>query len=340
VDGPNLFGYVRGNPVRSKDPSGMWDEPVVPAPAPGPKKPEPPPPGGKDYASSKAIEKARQAAADADRVGAELGGKFGKAIGDAQEALKTLNSLTAGALPRILKSNPDFVNELQSGLATKLNAIPELPTYSDPKLAEIARKGFERGFGSGLADAKLKAAAVRLAAEAALALSGNAAILAERAGATALKGALARLKDMPVFIPGAIDGGGALFRFPKPQIAQAAPGGARPRLYIDAAQATDRELQLASQLSKQGRGTVVVRDPIPGRPTSDLLIEGAPYDIYSPTTSNANRIISELAKKNRQASGVVLDLSRTSVTDAELGNVLARVRGAGATNIQDVIIIR
>jgi RHS repeat-associated protein len=222
VDGPNLYGYVRGNPLRSKDPSGMWDEPVVPAPAPGPKRTEPPPPGGKDYASSKAIEETRQAAAAADRVGAELGGKFGKAIGDAQEALETLNSLTAGALPRILKSNPDFVDELQSGLATKLNAIPELPTYSDPKLAEIARKGFERGFGSGLADAKLKAAAVRLASEAALALSGNAAVLVERAGATALKGALARLKDMPIFIPGTIDGGGAFFRLPKPQIVQAA----------------------------------------------------------------------------------------------------------------------
>jgi len=207
---------VRGNPVRSMDPSGMWDEPIVPPLAPGMKKPEPPPPGGKDYASSKAIEQARQATADADRVGAELGGKYGKAIGDAEEALKTLSSSTAGALPRILKSNPDFVDQLQAGLAEKLNAIPDLPTYSDPKLAEIARKGFERGFGSGLDDAKLKAAAVGAAATAALALSGPAAIAAERAGATALRGALARLKDMPVFIPGATNGAGSFGRLPKP----------------------------------------------------------------------------------------------------------------------------
>src|SRR6185436_109820 len=127
------------------------------------------------------------------------------------EALKTLHRLTAGALPRILQSNPKFVDELQSGLATKLNAIPALPTYADPKLAEIARKGFERGLGYGLADAKLKATAAYLAAEAALALSGSVAIVAERAGATALRGALARLQRMPVFVPGAIDGGGAFF---------------------------------------------------------------------------------------------------------------------------------
>jgi hypothetical protein len=210
--------------VQGEGRSGLCGERSIAAPAPGMKKPEPPPPGGKDYAASKAIEQARHAALDAERVGVELGGKFGKAIGDAQEALKTLNRLAAGALPRILKSNPKFVDELQSGLAQKLNAIPELPAYADPKLAEIVRKGFERGLGYGLADAKLKATAVYLAAEVALTLSGSAAILAQRAGTTALRAALARLKGMPVFVPGAIEGGGAFFRLPKPQIAQVARG--------------------------------------------------------------------------------------------------------------------
>jgi RHS repeat-associated protein len=46
VDGPDLYRYVKGNPVRSIDPSGMQDKPVVPtpAPAPGMKVPNPPPP--------------------------------------------------------------------------------------------------------------------------------------------------------------------------------------------------------------------------------------------------------------------------------------------------------
>jgi RHS repeat-associated protein len=49
IDGPGLYTYVRGNPVRSTDPSGMWDEPVfVPAPAPGMKVPDPPPPPPRD----------------------------------------------------------------------------------------------------------------------------------------------------------------------------------------------------------------------------------------------------------------------------------------------------
>jgi filamentous hemagglutinin len=122
--------------------------------------------------------------------------------------------------------------------------------------------------------------------------------------------------------------------------ADAVSGGrAAPRIVIDAAQATDDEIRAAVEVSRMGRGPVVIRDPIPGRPTSDLLVNGVPYDIYTPTTANANRIISAIASKNSQASGVVLDLSRTSVTLEELGNVLARVRGAGATNIWDVIIL-
>lgn len=101
------------------------------------------------------------------------------------------------------------------------------------------------------------------------------------------------------------------------------------------------ELSSARALADAGHN-VVLRPPTGTREaggTSDLLVNGVRYDVYTPTTSNANRIISAIAKKNSQAEGVVLDLSQTSVTRAELGNVLERVRGAGATNIQDVIIL-
>jgi len=70
-----------------------------------------------------------------------------------------------------------------------------------------------------------------------------------------------------------------------------------------------------------------------------VLLNGRGYDIYTPTTANPNRIISAIAKKNAQAEGVVLDLSTTSVTRSQLGNILARVQGAGATNIRDVIVM-
>ncbi|MGG1258285.1 hypothetical protein [Brevibacillus parabrevis] len=77
-----------------------------------------------------------------------------------------------------------------------------------------------------------------------------------------------------------------------------------------------------------------------GGGTSDLVVNGVNYDVYTPTTANVSRIISAIAKKNSQTSGVVLDLSQTTVTAEQLGDVLARVRGTGATNIIDIVIMK
>ena len=102
-----------------------------------------------------------------------------------------------------------------------------------------------------------------------------------------------------------------------------------------------RELSVARLLAQRGYH-VVLRPPIGtrvGGETSDLLLDGRGYDIYTPTTANPNRIISAIAKKNAQEEGVVLDLNATSATLSQLGNVLERVRGAGATHIRDVIVL-
>ncbi|WP_432803791.1 CdiA C-terminal domain-containing protein [Cupriavidus pauculus] len=74
--------------------------------------------------------------------------------------------------------------------------------------------------------------------------------------------------------------------------------------------------------------------------TSDLLVNGVAYDVYTPTTSNPNRIVSAIASKNTQATDIVLDLTNSSVTPEQLGSILQRVRGAGATNITDIKIIK
>jgi len=81
-----------------------------------------------------------------------------------------------------------------------------------------------------------------------------------------------------------------------------------------------------------------------GGGTSDLVVNGVNYDVYTPTTSNPSRIIGAIADKNSQAVGIVLDLSKTSVTTTDLGNVLTRVEGVitavgKVCNIKDIIIL-
>lgn len=81
-----------------------------------------------------------------------------------------------------------------------------------------------------------------------------------------------------------------------------------------------------------------------GGQTSDLLVNGVNYDVYTPTTNNPSAIIRAITKKNTQTTGVVLDLSHTTVTADDLGNILPRVKGAietngGVCNINDIIIM-
>ena len=68
-------------------------------------------------------------------------------------------------------------------------------------------------------------------------------------------------------------------------------------------------------------------------------MDGRASDVYTPRTSSVDRIVSAIVSKNSQAQSVVLDLSQTSVTADQLVDILIRVRGAGATNIQEIIIL-
>lgn len=92
---------------------------------------------------------------------------------------------------------------------------------------------------------------------------------------------------------------------------------------------------------------VVLRPPVgtrAGGGTSDLLVNGVNYDVYTPKTNNPSAIIRAITKKNTQTTGVVLDLSETTVSVDDLGNILARVKGAiekngGVCNINDIIVM-
>jgi hypothetical protein len=197
------------------------------APAPRVSPPQPPSPGGRTYDESKAILDAKSAVEEADRAGYAFGVKFGKAVGGVQEGMKS-TSLFMGKqrFEWGLKRDPKWIDQIQADLTAKLNAIPDFPTYSDPKLAEAARKGFERGYPAGLVDAKVKAGIVDAAALAALALTPAGAAVVEQTAAKALRAALTRFRAMPVFVPSTAGGPGGFLRLPKPKVAGGAGASA------------------------------------------------------------------------------------------------------------------
>ena len=114
-----------------------------------------------------------------------------------------------------------------------------------------------------------------------------------------------------------------------------------------ATKASRSEIKSGRYLAERGN-SVLLRDPTGIRrasgSTSDLLVNGRNFDVYTPNTTNASRIISSIYKKNNQAVGVVVDLTQTSVTKRQLGNIMKRLKGKArsegkALNIKRVVII-
>jgi hypothetical protein len=102
------------------------------------------------------------------------------------------------------------------------------------------------------------------------------------------------------------------------------------------------ELEAAIAVARLGKQVYLRLNPngprTPAGATADLVVNGQTYDIYSPRTTNPDRIISETASKGNQAYGVVVNLQFTTVTSADLGNILARVQGTGS-QLQSVIVV-
>lgn len=68
---------------------------------------------------------------------------------------------------------------------------------------------------------------------------------------------------------------------------------------------------MARQLASQGRNVVLRQANSAAGRTSDSLLDGIPYDVYTPTTGNLDRIVSSIASTGSQVrgGGVVLGLS-------------------------------
>ncbi len=99
------------------------------------------------------------------------------------------------------------------------------------------------------------------------------------------------------------------------------------------------EQSAAEALAAQGRNVVLREATGVGR-TSDLLVDGVPYDVYTPTTGNLDRIVSAIASKGSQVNGggVVLDLSKSPLSGVNPAALLARVQGV-TPNISNIIIL-
>jgi RHS repeat-associated protein len=99
------------------------------------------------------------------------------------------------------------------------------------------------------------------------------------------------------------------------------------------------EQSAAEALAAEGRN-VILRQASGVERMSDLVVDGVPYDVYTPTTGSIDRIISAIASKGSQVNGggIVLDLSKSSLSGINAADLLARVQGV-TNNVSDIIIM-
>jgi hypothetical protein len=103
---------------------------------------------------------------------------------------------------------------------------------------------------------------------------------------------------------------------------------------------TQSEMDAASKLSAYGND-VMIR-PASGRGRlSDLVVNGNPYDVYTPQGGTLDSILRNAASKNTQATGIVIDIlnARSLFGGYSEARILTRIRELGAKNIQDIIIL-
>ncbi|MEU4239855.1 RHS repeat-associated core domain-containing protein [Actinoplanes sp. NPDC026619] len=102
-------------------------------------------------------------------------------------------------------------------------------------------------------------------------------------------------------------------------------------LRVTAANPSESEVRGAQHMAARG-GNVELRDPVgtrKGGATSDLLVDGARWDVYTPKTRKINQIMSGIAGKHTQVhgGGVVVDLTGTGLSAGDFPNALNRANG-------------
>jgi hypothetical protein len=115
---------------------------------------------------------------------AEKGRKLGETIADAKQGLATLQKPRAGKSVWDTMSQAERTKYL-GNIEQALESLPEPGTYSDPAVADAAKRGFQAGVGDGEQQTALKYLAVWAATELAIALAAG---RASRPAATAGRG--------------------------------------------------------------------------------------------------------------------------------------------------------
>jgi A nuclease family of the HNH/ENDO VII superfamily with conserved AHH len=155
---------------------------------------------------------------DAYQMAYQQAERIAKALTIAEAEMQEVLNKDDWTLRNLLTSHPETIEAIQARVAHELDSIEAPPAYDDPSLDGLALAGFQKGFE----EAKFKAQATLFAIDAGwvvldiavteviLGPLGGAKLAASglAKGSKALKAAVTRLGDIPIYLPVGVGAGG------------------------------------------------------------------------------------------------------------------------------------
>jgi len=124
----------------------------------------------------------------------------------------------------------DEVEAAYGRCTSELDTLPAIPEFDDPRLAVAAARGFKKGYGDGVDEILNRLLAIEIAVAVVETAVTGGAELVEVAVTRGLRLSLSTARRMPIFIPGAIGGGGAFLKGAPRVVATAVVEGSSRRL--------------------------------------------------------------------------------------------------------------
>jgi predicted small lipoprotein YifL len=113
---------------------------------------------------------------------------------------------------------------------SELDKLPAIPEYEDPWLAGAAAEGFKKGYGEGVDEIANRLLLLEIGMAAVeMAITGGAGLV-KVAVTRGMRMSLAALRRVPIFIPGAVGGIGAVFQKGAPRVVAKVVEGSSRRL--------------------------------------------------------------------------------------------------------------
>jgi hypothetical protein len=155
-----------------------------------------------------AFKRALKSAADTGKL---LGEVYGLVLGQANSDMQALTSKSDGWLVKLYRQNRGSVDDIMAEVAARLESLPEFPEYEDPRIAIAAADAFDKAYGGAVAQIDAEVYLLE-ATQAAVEVALMEAALGPMGGAAALRAALSRLRNIPIFIPGTVGSVGGFYR--------------------------------------------------------------------------------------------------------------------------------